>query len=125
MRYSVFKMEKTLKAQLIKQLVLGLATQNCGRLIAEKNDQSSMGNRFLTFSFPGYINREKDQFCFRSLVYTDIDIVNFRPKYQQMKKFVKSHQKSSFHNKNIKNRKNLLQMNVFTVLPWRVLKIDA
>ena len=71
------------------------------------------------------MNREKDQFRFRSLVCTDIDIVNFWPKRQQMKKFIKSHQQSSFHNKNIIYEIILLQMNVFVVLPCQVLKIDA
>ena len=105
-RFVNFSLAATITGVLLTpKLVLGLATQNCGRLIAEDDDQSSMRNRFLTFSFPGYMNREKDRFRFCSLVYTNIDTVNFRPKYQQMKKFVKSHQKSSFHNKNIKSGK--------------------
>ena len=45
-------------------IVLGIATQNCGRLIAKKDDRSSMQHRFLTFLFPGYMNGETDQFRF-------------------------------------------------------------
>ena len=40
---------------------MGLATQNCGRLIAKKDDWSTMRNRFLTSSLLGYMNRGKDQ----------------------------------------------------------------
>ena len=57
-----------------------------------KNDQSSMHDWFLTFSLLGFWVEKRTNFILSSLVYTDIHIVNFQSKYQQKKKFLKSHQ---------------------------------
>ena len=41
-----------------------LTAHNCSQLGDEKEEQTSMHNRFSTFLPPGYINIEKDQSSF-------------------------------------------------------------
>ena len=76
--------------------MMWLATPNCSRLIAEKDpiiDAQSIVNVFVSGIYEW---RKGANFVFRSLVYTDIHIVNFQLRPKQMKKFLKSHHKSTF-----------------------------
>ena len=95
--------------------MLGPPTQNYGQLIATKENQSSMHNQCLIFLLLGHMNGS-------SLVYTDIHIVTFWSKYKQMNEFFEIHLKSMFCDKDDIYGIILLEIKVFVVLPWKVLK---